>query len=252
MKQEAVLQSNGMHHHFLFKALWHFPYSFPILICMFPNNCLGLWPQSYLQKSSFYGFKNNTTTNKNYWTTAVLKQQNKLCISETSVTQMKTHPYGPSNTKSEEMQKIRSDMIDRGSVAETRKHSVILSKDQECGWVPWFWLSLWEMHSWAITPLSFSTWSNLTKWERNHHRGLLGIHLFPHVCFLTSRGLPLSLSPQRPSPSSFLPVSCIVCQICLIWIRRNNCFMNSALTDLHRYGHPRDNETLTDLLVAKV
>lgn len=103
-----------------------------------------------------------------------------------------------------------------------------------------------------IAPISFITSSNLTKWERNHHKGLLGIHLFPQVCFLASRGLPLSLSPQRFSLSSFLSVSCIICQNCLIWIRRNNCFTSSALTDLHRYGHPRDNETLTDLLVTKV
>lgn len=35
--------------------------------------------------------------------------------------QMKTHPYGPSNTKSAERQEIRGNMIDRGSVAETEK-----------------------------------------------------------------------------------------------------------------------------------
>lgn len=34
---------------------------------------------------------------------------------------MKTHPYGPSNTKSARRQKIRGDVIDRGSVAETEK-----------------------------------------------------------------------------------------------------------------------------------
>lgn len=34
---------------------------------------------------------------------------------------MKTHPCGPSNTKSADRQKIKGDMTDRGSVAETEK-----------------------------------------------------------------------------------------------------------------------------------
>lgn len=251
MKQEAALEY-WTSSPFCIKSLQHFPYSFPILICMFPNNCLGLWLQWYVQKNSFYGFKNNNNK-KNYWTTAVIKRQNKLCISETSVTQMKTHPYGPSNTKSAERQKIRGEMIDRG----------VSSRDRENTWLSWaktksvaeclgsgFLFGKWIVE--LITPMSFITSSNLTKWERNHHKGLLGIHLFPQICFLASRGLPLSLSPQRLSYSSFLPVSCIICQICLTRIRKNNCFTSSALTDLYRYGHPRDNETLIDLLVTKV
>lgn len=59
MKQEAVLQSTWSALPFCIKLLWHFPYISPILICMFPNNCLGLWPQWYMQKSFFYGFRNN-------------------------------------------------------------------------------------------------------------------------------------------------------------------------------------------------
>lgn len=139
----------------------------------------------------------------------------------------------------------------------------VSSRDRENTWLSWakfktvaeclgsgFLFGKWMVG--LITPVSFITPSNLTKWEENQHKGLWGIGLFPKVRFLASRGLPLSLSPQRLSSSSFPPVSCIICQICLIWIRRNNCFTSSALTDLHRYGHPRDNETLTDLLVAKV
>lgn len=103
-----------------------------------------------------------------------------------------------------------------------------------------------------LTPMSCVSSNRLTKWEGNHHTGLLGTGSSPIVCFPASRGLPFPLSPKRLSASFFPPVSCIICHFCLIWIMRNNCSTSSALTDLHRYGHPRDNETLTDLLVAKV
>lgn len=59
---------------------------------------------------------------------------------------------------------------------------------------------------WAVgllTPMSCVSSNNLTKWEGNHHKGLLRTSLFPIVCFPASRGLPFPLSPR----GSLLPFS---------------------------------------------